>query len=184
MGQGLQGFGVSDADIRRMRRRTAPLIHPVTAHRQRRTHDRTYWGTGNPGPWMGDVRLGDNLHTNCKTGDGLLSPSRAERIGKRRGPRCQPPCLGDLDESRDAVDLAVERCSAFRDLAVLPARGRSAGHGSTAPRTANGWRTGSAHLPGIRTVPQPGDSATMRVCTRHRRLKRCAACPGLTMTLP
>ena len=74
-----------------MRCRTAALIHPVTAHRQRRTHDQTYWGTGNPGPWMGDVRPGDNLYTNCNTGDGLLSPSRAERIGKRRGPRCQPP---------------------------------------------------------------------------------------------
>ena len=24
----------------------------------------TYWGTGNPGPWMGDVRPGDNLYTN------------------------------------------------------------------------------------------------------------------------
>ena len=24
----------------------------------------TYWGTGNPGPWMGDARPGDNLYTN------------------------------------------------------------------------------------------------------------------------
>ena len=24
----------------------------------------TYWGTGNPGPWMGDQRPGDNLYTN------------------------------------------------------------------------------------------------------------------------
>ena len=24
----------------------------------------TYWGTGNPGPWMGDVRPGDNLYSN------------------------------------------------------------------------------------------------------------------------
>ena len=24
----------------------------------------TYWGTGNPGPWIGDQRPGDNLHTN------------------------------------------------------------------------------------------------------------------------
>ena len=24
----------------------------------------TYWGTGNPGPWTGDVRPGDNLYTN------------------------------------------------------------------------------------------------------------------------
>jgi alcohol dehydrogenase (cytochrome c) len=24
----------------------------------------TYWGTGNPGPWTGDQRPGDNLHTN------------------------------------------------------------------------------------------------------------------------
>jgi len=24
----------------------------------------SYWGTGNPGPWMGDVRPGDNLYTN------------------------------------------------------------------------------------------------------------------------
>lgn len=24
----------------------------------------TYWGTGNPGPWMGDTRPGDNLYTN------------------------------------------------------------------------------------------------------------------------
>ena len=24
----------------------------------------TYWGTGNPGPWIGDVRPGDNLYTN------------------------------------------------------------------------------------------------------------------------
>ena len=24
----------------------------------------TYWGTGNPGPWMGDMRPGDNLYTN------------------------------------------------------------------------------------------------------------------------
>ncbi len=24
----------------------------------------TYWGTGNPGPWMGDVRPGDNLYTS------------------------------------------------------------------------------------------------------------------------
>ena len=24
----------------------------------------TYWGTGNPGPWIGDRRPGDNLHTN------------------------------------------------------------------------------------------------------------------------
>ena len=26
--------------------------------------NQTYWGTGNPGPWMGDVRPGDNLYTN------------------------------------------------------------------------------------------------------------------------
>ena len=26
--------------------------------------DQTYWGTGNPGPWMGDARPGDNLLTN------------------------------------------------------------------------------------------------------------------------
>ena len=25
----------------------------------------TYWGTGNPGPWMGDTRPGDNLYTNA-----------------------------------------------------------------------------------------------------------------------
>ena len=24
----------------------------------------TYWGTGNPGPWMGDTRQGDNLYSN------------------------------------------------------------------------------------------------------------------------
>jgi alcohol dehydrogenase (cytochrome c) len=24
----------------------------------------TYWGTGNPGPWIGDMRPGDNLYTN------------------------------------------------------------------------------------------------------------------------
>ena len=36
----------------------------------------------------------------------------------------------------------------------------------------------------LRTVPQPGGSAIMRVCTRHPRLKGCTACPGLTMTLP
>ena len=24
----------------------------------------SFWGTGNPGPWMGDVRPGDNLYTN------------------------------------------------------------------------------------------------------------------------
>ena len=24
----------------------------------------TYWGTGNPGPWIGDARPGDNLYTN------------------------------------------------------------------------------------------------------------------------
>ena len=32
------------------------------------TYDRdlniTYWGVGNPGPWMGDTRPGDNLYTN------------------------------------------------------------------------------------------------------------------------
>ncbi len=26
--------------------------------------NQTYWGTGNPGPWMGDARPGDNLYTN------------------------------------------------------------------------------------------------------------------------
>ena len=26
--------------------------------------NQVYWGTGNPGPWMGDVRPGDNLYTN------------------------------------------------------------------------------------------------------------------------
>ena len=24
----------------------------------------TFWGTGNPGPWTGDTRPGDNLYTN------------------------------------------------------------------------------------------------------------------------
>src|SRR5690606_2681250 len=28
----------------------------------------TYWGTGNPGPWTGDVRPGDNLYTNSVIG--------------------------------------------------------------------------------------------------------------------
>jgi alcohol dehydrogenase (cytochrome c) len=26
--------------------------------------NQTYWGTGNPGPWIGDARPGDNLYTN------------------------------------------------------------------------------------------------------------------------
>ncbi len=26
--------------------------------------NQTYWGTGNPGPWIGDMRPGDNLYTN------------------------------------------------------------------------------------------------------------------------
>ena len=26
--------------------------------------NQTYWGTGNPGPWIGDTRPGDNLYTN------------------------------------------------------------------------------------------------------------------------
>jgi alcohol dehydrogenase (cytochrome c) len=28
----------------------------------------TYWGTGNPGPWTGDTRPGDNLYTNSVVG--------------------------------------------------------------------------------------------------------------------
>ena len=28
------------------------------------TLNQTYWGTGNPGPWIGDARPGDNLYTN------------------------------------------------------------------------------------------------------------------------
>jgi alcohol dehydrogenase (cytochrome c) len=30
--------------------------------------NQTYWGTGNPGPWIGDARPGDNLYTNSVVG--------------------------------------------------------------------------------------------------------------------
>ena len=33
----------------------------------------TYWGTGNPGPWMGDQRPGDNLYTKVVVGLSLLA---------------------------------------------------------------------------------------------------------------
>ena len=37
----------------------------------------TYWGTGNPGPWIGDQRPGDNLYTNSTL---ALNPDTGERL--------------------------------------------------------------------------------------------------------
>ncbi|MCY4026916.1 MAG: PQQ-binding-like beta-propeller repeat protein [Acidobacteria bacterium] len=43
--------------------------------------NQTYWGTGNPGPWMGDARPGDNLYTNS-----VLAPRRVDRGDRRLSP--------------------------------------------------------------------------------------------------
>ena len=44
----------------------------------------TFWGTGNPGPWMGDKRPGDNLYTTS-----VMALDAAS--GKTQGPLPVPP---------------------------------------------------------------------------------------------
>ena len=75
---------------------------------------------------------------------------------------CPPQCRGDLNELDDAADLAVERRSAIRDLAVLPAGTRPAGHGSA---------RGAGSPRGVRR-----DEHTERRLHAHRRL--CEAGEG------
>ena len=75
------------------------------------------WGTGNPGPWMGDKRPGDNLYTAS-----LMALDAAS--GKTQGPlRYHQNDLWDWDEVSPPimVDYQAERTDG-EGVVTLPRR--------------------------------------------------------------
>ena len=120
-----------------------------------------------------------------RAGEGA-NPGRAAGILRAGGwPARRQSCVMSERGSRAPAQSIPGRVGRVRIKCVRDARdGAGLEDVDLRTSTRTGGGAGSAHLPGIRTVPQPGDSATMRVCTRHRRLHGCAACPGFTTTLP
>ncbi len=104
----------------------------------------TYWGTGNPGPWTGDARPGDNLYTNSvvaldvETGalkgyhqyhwndswdwDEVAAPL-ADRLAAQRphgaGPRARRPQRLSLDAREERDRHLVHRREAVREAERL-----------------------------------------------------------------
>ena len=76
----------------------------------------TYWGTGNPGPWMGDVRPGDNLYSNSVV---ALNVDTGELVGHH-----QSHWNGswDWDEVSTPLLIDVERDGRTFPALVHPGR--------------------------------------------------------------
>ena len=70
----------------------------------------TYWGTGNPGPWIGDQRPGDNLYTNSVI---ALDADTGELVGHH-----QYHWNGSWDWDEVSTPLLIE---VERDGRVIPA---------------------------------------------------------------
>ncbi|MEC9015611.1 MAG: PQQ-dependent dehydrogenase, methanol/ethanol family [Gemmatimonadota bacterium] len=72
----------------------------------------TYWGTGNPGPWMGDARPGDNLYTNSvlaldvETGE-LVSHHQYHWNGSWDWDEVSTPLLIDVEREGRAFPALV-----------------------------------------------------------------------------
>ena len=72
----------------------------------------TYWGVGNPGPWMGDTRPGDNLYTNSTialdvdTGE-LRGYHQYHWNGSWDWDEANPPLLMDIERSGRTVPALV-----------------------------------------------------------------------------
>ena len=70
--------------------------------------NQSYWGTGNPGPWIGDVRPGDNLYTNSvlaldvTTGE-LKGYHQYHWNGSWDWDEVSPPILMDLERDGRVV---------------------------------------------------------------------------------
>ena len=74
--------------------------------------DQTYWGTGNPGPWMGDARPGDNLHTNsvlaldAETGE-IKGYHQYHHNGSWDWDESDPPLVLDIERNGRTIPSLV-----------------------------------------------------------------------------
>ena len=76
----------------------------------------TYWGTGNPGPWIGDQRPGDNLYTNSVVAMDIdTGEIRAHHQYHWNG-------SWDWDEVSTPILMPVERNGRLIDALVHPGR--------------------------------------------------------------
>ena len=74
--------------------------------------NQTYWGTGNPGPWMGDARPGDNLHTNsvlaldAETGE-IKGYHQYHHNGSWDWDEADPPLVLDIERNGHTISSLV-----------------------------------------------------------------------------
>ena len=74
--------------------------------------NQTYWGTGNPGPWMGDARPGDNLHTNsvlaldAETGE-IEGYHQYHHNGSWDWDEADPPLVLDIERNGRTIPALV-----------------------------------------------------------------------------
>lgn len=78
--------------------------------------NQTYWGVGNPGPWLGDQRPGDNLYTNSVL---ALDATTGEVVGHH-----QYHWNGswDWDEIDPPLVIDIERAGRMRRALIHPGR--------------------------------------------------------------
>ena len=130
----------------------------------------TYWGTGNPGPWIGDQRPGDNLYTNSvialavDTGE-LVTHHQYHWNGSWDWDEVSTPLL--IDVERERTDVCGARPSG-PEWVLVDSRARRGGHpfrgrsAFRAPERLHQHRSGdgSTH---VQRRPEAGDWEAGRV---------------------